>query len=356
MSTRHLYRSLTAVFLGAALCANACAQLFGSFGFGADVFQTSGLDSEKIPSQKCTGFWKTPSFKCEDIKVPAYSARVKDGDRRALVVISPGAGGLDKRHSEYAKYLAENGINAVVLDNFRARGMNASGGDYEVARTKGADAVNMAIDAISTLAQLKNTEEWKNAKVGFLGESMGGAAAINVTRPYIEAIVKETMNLPAFSAVNFDASVGLYASCVDRSDIERFKKIPVLLVAGDKDDVTPPETCEQQTKWMNGRGGNVTFKVLENANHDWDAPTPLRQTNYQNTSKCGNVRVGNKFVLESNGKEYPGTPEGLNAMKVDCRTFGTLYGHRGNPKTGFDVWLQFLKDQLLSSASKPVEK
>ncbi|WP_354399821.1 alpha/beta hydrolase [Variovorax sp. OAS795] len=350
MTNRNLHRSITAVFLGAALCGTACAQLFGSFGFGADVFSTRGLDSEKIPSQKCTGFWKTPSFKCEGVKVPAYFARVKGDNRQALVVISPGAGGLDKRHSEYAKYLAENGINAVVLDNWRARGMDRSGGDYEVARIKGGDAVNMAIDAIAAMAQLKNAEEWKDARFGFLGESMGGAAAINVTRPYIEAIVQDKMNLPAFSAVNFDASVGLYASCVDRSDIERFKKIPVLLVSGDKDDVTPPETCERQTKWMNERGGNVTFKVLKDANHDWDAPTPLRQTNYQNTSKCGNVRVGNKFILESNGKEYPGTPEGLNTMKVDCRTFGTLYGHRGNPKVGFDVWLQFLTDHLLSTS------
>lgn len=332
------------------------AQLFGSFGFGSDVFQTSGLDSEKIPSQKCIGFWKTPSFKCEDIKVPAYFARVKGGDRHALVVILPGAGGLDKRHSEYAKYLADNGINAVVLDNWRARGMNASGGDYQVARSKGGDAVNMAIDAIATLAQLKSTAEWRDAKVGFLGESMGGAAAINVTRPYIEAIVQDKVALPPFSAVNFDASVGLYPACIDRSDVERFKKIPTLLVVGDKDDSAPPETCERQTKWMNERGGNVSMKVLEDANHDWDAPTAVKQVPYENTSKCSNVRVGNKFVLESNQKEYPGTPEGLRDMKNDCKFSGFLMGHRGDQRKGFDVWLGFFKEKLLPSTSEQAGK
>lgn len=341
-------RNLIVFVALAALGPLAQAQLYGNFHLGESMFLTKGFDDEKIPSQRCTGFYKTPGFKCDDIKVPAYFARVKGDDRKALVVILPGAGGLDKRHSEYAKYLAENGINAVVLDNWRARGMTASGGDYQVARAKGGDAVNMAIDAVSTLAQLKNSEEWKAAKVGFLGESMGGAAAINVTRPYIEAIVQEKMNLPAFSTVNFDASVGLYPACIDRSDVERFKKVPLLLVSGDKDDVTPPETCDRQTKWMNERGGNVTLKVLEDANHDWDAPTAVKQVPYENTSRCSNVRVGNKFILESNNKEYPGTPEGLRDMKNECKFSGFLMGHRGDQRKGFDVWLAFFKQKLLT--------
>lgn len=356
MTTSQVRRAITAAVLGAALCASASAQLFGSFGFGAGVFSTSGLDSEKIPSQKCTGFWKTPSFRCEDIKVPAYFARVKGGDRHALVVILPGAGGLDKRHSEYANYLAANGINAVVLDNWRARGMNASGGDYQVSRSKGGDAVNMAIDAVSTLANLKSTDEWKNAKVGFLGESMGGAAAINVTRPYIEGIVREVMPPAVGINVNFDASVGLYPACIDRSDVERFKRIPTLLVVGALDDSAPPETCERQVKWMNERGGNVSMQVLEGANHDWDAPTAVKQVPYENTSRCSNVRVGNKFVLESNGKEYPGTPEGLRDMKNECRFHGFLMGHRGDQRKGFDVWLGFLKEKLLSPAPESAGK
>lgn len=127
-------RPVIAAVLTAALCASASAQLFGSFGFGANVFETKGLDSDKIPSQSCTGFYKTPSFKCESIKVPVHFARAKGDDRKALVVVAPGAGGLDKRHSDYAKFLAENGINAVVMDPWRARGMTAnSGGLAELA-------------------------------------------------------------------------------------------------------------------------------------------------------------------------------------------------------------------------------
>jgi dienelactone hydrolase len=314
-------------------------------------FDASKLEKIMMPSFACTGFWKTPSFKCVPIQVPTYLARAKGGDRSALVLISHGAGPVDKRHSEYARHMAENGINAMVMAHWIARGMVSSGGDYQIARAKGGDAVNWAIDALAILAQLKQTPEWKDAKVGYLGESMGGAAAINVTRPYIEAIVKERMNLPASGFHNFEASVGLYPACIDRSDVEGFKKVPLLLVSGEKDDITPPATCETQTKWMNARGGDVALQVLPGENHDWDAPTYRKHVNYENTSKCSNTRVGNVFVLESNGKEYPGTPEGFRAMRNDCRTYGFLMGNRGNEKAGFDVWTKYLSDKLLPAGN-----
>lgn len=339
---------LSALLIAAA--ATFAGPVSAQFSTSSDTdFDASKLEKTELPSSACTGFWRTASFKCVPIQIPVYLARAKSGDRSALVLISHGAGPVDKRHSEYAKHLAENGINAMVMAHWVARGMERSGGDYQVARAKGGDGVNWALDAVSILAQLKQTPEWKDAKVGYLGESMGGAAAVNVTRPYIEAIVKEQMKL---QTVNFDASVGLYPACIDRSDIERFKKVPLLLVSGEKDDITPPATCETQTQWMNARGGDVTMKVLPGENHDWDAPTYRKHVNYENTSKCSNTRKGNVFVLESNGKEYPGTPEGFRDMRNDCRTYGFLMGNRGNQKAGFDVWTKYLSEKLLSAAAK----
>lgn len=177
MTTSQVRRAITAAVLGAALCTGASAQLFGSFGFGANVFDTKGLDKQEIPSQQCVGFYKTPSFKCEGIKVPVYFARVKDGNRRALVVILPGAGGLDKRHGDYANFLAANGINAAVLDPWRARGSAHSSGDATADRLKGNDDINFAIDGMAVQAQLRLTDEWKDAKFGFLGESRGNVDA-----------------------------------------------------------------------------------------------------------------------------------------------------------------------------------
>lgn len=353
---RHAFRRLRPVTAGLAVAAVstlAQAQLFGSFGFGANVFDTKGLDGDKIPSQSCTGFYKTPGFKCESVKVPVWFARAKDNNRAALVVIAPGAGGLDKRHSDYANYLADHGINAVVMDPWRARGMNASTGDVAAARTKGVDGINYATDALAVIANLRSQAEWASTKFGYLGESLGGNGALNVARPFVGSMMAETNGV---ALVNFEASVSLYPACTDRAEIERFKPVPILLMSGRDDTHATAAQCARHTEWMNKRGGNVIFKVLEGALHDWDAPYPERQENAENGSACENVLADGKFKLLSTGQEFPGTAEGFAALKRTCFTRGFKAGNRGDAKLGYDIWLQFFKDKLLRTASSQAGK
>lgn len=310
-----------------------------------DSFQPAGFDRTTVSSTSCTGFWKTPSFKCTPVTVPAYFAKTANGSYAALIIVSPGAGGLDSRHSDYARNLAANGMNALVLDHWTARGMSSAEGRYQDSRAKGGDAVNYAIDVLAASSQLKAQPEWRATRLGYIGESMGGSAAINVTRPYIESIVAEQLNRVVH---NIDAVVALYPACIDRSTIERFKKVPLLIVAGEKDDITPAATCERQVEWMNGRGAAAEITIVPNAHHDFDAPYRLRMAKGENTSKCGNTRIGDKFVLDSNGREYPGTPEGFKAMREDCSTRGHQSGHQGDQKLGYSIWTEFFKTNLLN--------
>jgi dienelactone hydrolase len=336
--------------LSVTLCVGANAQLFGSFGFGANVFDTKGLDGDKILSQSCTGFYKTPGFKCEPVKVPVWFAHAKDGNRGALVVIAPGAGGLDKRHSDYANYLADHGINAVVMDPWRARGMTASTGDVVAARSKGVDGIGYAADALAIIANLHSQAEWAPTKFGFLGESLGGNGALNVARPFVGSMMAETNGV---ALVDFDASVALYPACTDRAEVERFKPVPILLMSGSDDTHATAAQCERHTEWMNKRGGNVTFNVLEGALHDWDAPYPERQESAENASACENVLADGKFKLLGTGQEFPGTADGFAALKRTCFTRGFKAGHRGDAKLGYDIWLAFFKDKLLLGTASP---
>jgi hypothetical protein len=99
---------------------------------------------------------------------------------------------------------------------------------------------------------------------------------------------------------------------------------------------------------MNKRGGNATFKLLPDEYHDWDAPTKAVMTDYVSSGKCENMFQGDKIVLLQTQKEFPTTPEGIKAMNAECRTRGYMMGHRANPQTGYDVWLDFFKQKLLS--------
>lgn len=309
-------------------------------------FRPDGLQTMTVQVPNCTGFWKTPSFKCPMLDVPAYLARSATGDHRALVIISHGSQGLDRRHSDYAQHLAASGINALVLGHWEARGLGKVQLDYNAGRDKGGTGFNMAIDVLAASSQLKQLPEWKDTRLGYIGESMGGSAAINVTRPYIESIVAEAMQRPVH---NIDAVVALYPGCIDRVDIERFKPVPMLFVSGDRDNITPASSCEVQRDWMNGRGGQVEMMILKGEHHDFDAPFAIHSVGYvENVSKCGNVRKGDKFVLESNGQQFPGTPDGLKELRRVCTIRGGTSGNSGDPKTGYDVWTTFFKKKLLN--------
>lgn len=51
-------------------------------------------------------------------------------------------------------------------------------------------------------------------------------------------------------------------------------------------------------------------------------------------------------MLQSNGKEYPGTPEGFEAMREDCKSHGHMSGHRGDPKLDHELWAAYLSKHL----------
>jgi dienelactone hydrolase len=309
------------------------------------AFNPTGLQQSNIPGHNCSGFWQTPSFKCAPIQIPTYVGRAKDGSHKALVILNGNAGGLDKRHGDYARFLMEHNINAVVLDSFAARGQ--SGGtpaDLSTGRTKGLDGFNMSIDAMVAAATFGAMAEWTNAKIGYMGESMSGASAINVVRPYIGQIVKQQTS----KLRDFDAVVAIYPSCIEKNTIEGFKKTPFLIIHGEKDDIALASECERQVTWMNARGGSAEITIIPDEYHDFDGPWRLRRAGAENTSKCANTRTGEKFVLDATGQEFPGTPEGYTAMRDSCKFRGHMSGHRDKERVGYDLWLAHFQKYLLN--------
>jgi len=322
------------------------AQFFSS----SDIsFKPTGLEQISIAGSSCTGFWQTPSFQCTPVKIPGYMARAKDGSRKALVIINGNSGGVDRRHGDYARYLADNNINALVLDSFLARGHK--GGvttNLNQYRSKGLDGFNMSIDAMTVATDLSSRPEWADTKIGYLGESMSGASAINVTRPYIGTIVEQQSG----KVRDFDAVAALYPPCFERNTVERFKNIPFLLVQPEKDDATPAASCKRQVDWMNARGGNAQYVELADEHHDFDGPWALKRFTSNNTAKCSHVRMGDKYVMDDSKKEFPGTPEGYSAMREFCTTSGFSSGHRGKERVGYDIWLAFFKSKLLGQPTR----
>lgn len=315
-------------------------------GMGPDTaFEPQGLESRNFKSFACVGFY--PNWKCDTIQVQGWMAKASTDD--ALVVISHGSQGLDKRHSDYARYLQGQGINAVVLAHWEARGLGKIQSDYNLARTKGGNSWNMAIDAYMTMLSFRAQEKWSKTKFGYVGESMGGSAVRDSIRPWIRKAVNELVNVPVKP---FDAVASLYPGCFDKNTVEHFMPVPMLFVLGEIDDDTPAELCKKQTLWINERGGQAEWVELKGQPHDYDAPHYWKRfRGIENSSKCGNVQDQGEFTLNETGKKYPATAEGYKIMWKDCVSLSrgdVMSGNTGNPQMGYKEWTAFFQKKLLN--------
>ena len=158
-------------------------------------FQPSGFESMTFASFSCTGFVDTPARRCESISLLGYLAEAREA--KELVVISHGSGGLDRRHSDYARQLVANGFSALILDHWGSRGLSSIHQDYNAARQKGGDGPNQAVDALLAITALQARSKWSATRFGYLGESIGGSAAVNATRPYLHRVAAEFGQKPS---------------------------------------------------------------------------------------------------------------------------------------------------------------
>jgi len=332
---RLFYRAAAAVLIAFA----------GSLHAQDNPFDKKGFERLEIPANKCTGFYNTPSWKCDAITLPAYL--LKASDRGALVFISHGSQGLDKRHGDYARHLVTNGINAVVIGHWEARGLGKIQDDYDKARKQGGDSPNQVLDVLVAMDYFKSLPDWSSTKMGQIGESMGGTTAMNLTRPWLR---RAYAGLYGKQPPQIQALAALYGGCTERDTNEGFLPFSLMFLHGEDDDDTLASDCQEQVPWMNGRGGRAQITILPGQLHDFDAPYRAARWRVQNPAKCANLRDGAEFTLKINGAKYPGTAEGYAQMRKDCiamtRT-GVMSGNNGDPKTGYSEWMAFFRKELL---------
>ena len=96
---------------------------------------------------------------------------------KSVVLISHGSQGIDSRMYDYVDALRKEGFAALVIDHWGPRGISVTHEDYVAAGRKGGNEFNMAADSL-TAADFLSGRGY--AKVGSIGESQGGAAAVMI--------------------------------------------------------------------------------------------------------------------------------------------------------------------------------
>ena len=174
-----------------------------------------------------------------------------------------GCGGIEAQSFRWARWLAEHGYIALVVDSFgprRVKGDCRSGPD-EPPVTARFD------DAFGALRYLQSRPDVRADRIGAIGWSQGGVYAMAVINgPSLERARRRSVTLPA---PGFAAAVGVYPGGCFSLVGEQVVR-PLLVLIGEADDWTPAAKCREMTEAMRSRGADATIVTYPGAYHYFD--------------------------------------------------------------------------------------
>lgn len=317
------------------------------FAFAANAqvkVPTPAGEAEKVSwnSVVCSG----NPFQCSALDASGQLF-VEPGQDR-IVLISHGSQGVDARLYDYVKDLRKAGFASLVIDHWRPRGVSTTHNDYVEASRKGANEANIAFDGMTAAEWLRRTRGFR--KVGSIGESQGGAAAIILTQKwplrFLERHMERLNRGVPFVTSPFDAVISLYGFCGFRNTgRDAYVTTPFLFITGGEDDSTPSRYCESYVPYMNSRGGNARIVVLKGEGHSFDAP----YRRYHNQSgpqyaRC-NIVVEKDHVINVNtGERIDGQDSA--PLFERCKGRGYQTGHGKDRFIAVPHWISFFRENL----------
>lgn len=182
----------------------------------------------------------------------------------ALVLLH-GCQGVSAQVKDWARWLADRGYVAFVVDSFGPR--------HEPADCKpddgspGSPVTERFDDAIGALKYLQAQPFVIPERVASFGWSQGGVFAISVINgPTLERARARGVALPR---VGYAAAVAMYPGGCRDYTTELVIRPLLLLIAG-SDDWTPPRYCREMAASMKARGADVTLVEYPGAYHYFD--------------------------------------------------------------------------------------
>ena len=197
-------------------------------------------------------FGLSSTFKPEII-IPANLYLPKKQNKRVpLLILSHGAGGIFKFHYAYKDIFLDRGYAVLIINHFFPRGISA---DFTFEKVTESMMMNDVLHAV----KIMRTHPDLDGRIGYIGWSKGGIGTIllkhkNVHDHYFNST----------PPVNF--YIGIYTYCGFENKNIEFSNIPLLLISGKHDKITPAKYCKDFTKNVK----NTEYHELENANHSFD--------------------------------------------------------------------------------------
>lgn len=232
------------------------------------------------------------------------------------VVIMHGSGGVEDYNATIAESLQQNGIAALVLDSFSGRGLSSTGQDQ--------GKLSMAasvLDAFQALLALRQQPGIDGSRVGIVGFSRGGVAALfSNQEPIRRAVLGE--------ALGFRGHVPVFPGCSTQWEHVQPTKMPVLFLLGQKDDLTPADKCQTYADRIVRAGGNAQVVIYPDGYHNFMKTRYNKNTSSQNYGSC------DMTINDQGNMLYPRIGIGVNGdwasfvnkVFADCGTKGYSSG------------------------------
>lgn len=205
------------------------------------------------------------------------------------VILVPGSGNLAANYFAHAATLTSNGIAALAVDPFSARGVSNT-----ISNQDQFSFAASALDALSALKFLGTQKEIDATRVGALGGSRGGTAVLFAASSPISRAVMGTQ--PGLRAV-----LAGYPWCgVQFRSATLAPRAAALILSGDADDWVSPLTCQGQAHAMERSGQKVVMKIFPGAKHSFDREN-VPPTSFPDAIKASRLPV---FYMDDQGRYY----------------------------------------------------
>jgi dienelactone hydrolase len=181
------------------------------------------------------------------------------------------AAGLSKRHMMWGTYWADHGYLALLPDSFGPRG-KAHGFGRNTHDDPARDDVNektvRPLDAEGALSYLRSRRDVDVDRIFLQGWSNGGSTALNV------------MTRQGQQSAGYRAALIFYPGCGAAALLSPTLSTaaPITLFLASDDEEVSPTICTHLAARSRDAGTRIDVVTYQGATHDFDEPSPSRQS------------------------------------------------------------------------------
>lgn len=236
------------------------------------------------------------------VSLTAEIYRPEGRGRFPAVVMMHGCGGWQApvQHAlrEHATFLRGHGFVVLNLDSFGPRGIGGGPACENVPELTAALRYRTQ-DAFDALRYLRTLDYVDGGRVFLMGQSNGGSVAM------LAAVAGASRTMMG-NDTGFRGVVAFYPWCGAYGTSRPQLEAPLLVLAGARDDWTPPGECQRMRSW----GASLRVSVYPRAAHSFDVLAPEHRylghlVGYDPAATQGGRQEMLAFFQEHGGRAAP---------------------------------------------------